>query len=129
MDEANRTAIAGDPVAVIALPVGRGARLELGPRSSWFRSVRRFVRTTMLGARLENVILALIIVLIPGNARVVRGATLSVKQDLYIEAARSVGARDARILIQHILPNVAAPIIILASVQLGTAILVEASLS
>lgn len=83
----------------------------------------------LLGARTENVILALAIVLIPGTARVMRGATLSVRENLFVEAARSVGATNIRILVRHILPNVSAPIIIIVSVELGTAILVEASLS
>ena len=83
----------------------------------------------MLGQSFWNLVLALSIVLIPGIARVLRGTTLSVKEHQYVEAARSVGATDLRILTYHIFPNVAAPIIILASINLGTVILVESTLS
>jgi len=83
----------------------------------------------MLGPSLNNIILTLAIVLTPGNSRVVRGAVLSVKENPYIDAARALGARDLRIILRHILPNVMAPIIVLVSIQLGGAILVEASLS
>lgn len=83
----------------------------------------------MLGASRFTLIIALAIVIVPGTSRVLRGATLSVKENQYIEAARAIGASSTRIVIQHILPNVTAPIIILASVQLGSTIIVEASLS
>lgn len=83
----------------------------------------------MLGASINNVIIALSIVIIPGESRVVRGATLSVKENQYIEAARAMGAGHLRILFQHIMPNVLAPVVILMSIQLGTVILAEASLS
>lgn len=84
---------------------------------------------TMLGPSRENVILSLAIVLIPTNSRVIRGATLSVASSTYIEAARALGGRTLYTLGRHVLPNVAAPIVILASIQLGGAIVVEASLS
>lgn len=69
------------------------------------------------------------VVLVPGTARVVRGTVLSTKQNVYVDAARAVGASDTRIMFRHILPNVLAPIIVQASVLLGGAILFEASLS
>ena len=84
---------------------------------------------SMLGASKENVIISLAIVLTPNNARIIRGATLAVAANAYIEAARAMGASSGRILVRHILPNIAAPILILASIQLGGAILVESSLS
>ncbi|MCX6023398.1 MAG: ABC transporter permease [Chloroflexi bacterium] len=83
----------------------------------------------LLGASMGTLIVALGIVLLPSTSRVVRGATLSVKANQYIEAARSIGASNMRILFVHILPNVTASIIILASIQLGATIIVEASLS
>jgi len=64
-----------------------------------------------------------------GVARVVRGAVLSVKENVYIEAARAMGASDARIMLRHIFPNVAALIVILASITLPLAILAEAAIS
>ncbi len=64
-----------------------------------------------------------------GSSRVIRGATISVKQNQYVDAARAIGASDLRILLRYILPNVFAVIIILSTVQLGAAILAEASIS
>lgn len=84
---------------------------------------------SVLGANTATSIVAIAIVFIPGNSRVLRGATLSVKENQYIEAAHAMGASTVRILVRHILPNVLAPILVLASVQIGNAILVEASLS
>jgi peptide/nickel transport system permease protein len=73
--------------------------------------------------------LAISFAIIPFNQRVVRGATLAVKENSYIDAARAIGAGQFRIMRHHILPNVMAPIIVLASVLFGYAILVEAGLS
>ena len=83
----------------------------------------------MLGPTTTNVVLAIAIVFIPTANRVVRGAVLAEKENQYVEAARTVGCRTARIIFRHILPNVTAPIIVIASISLGTAILVESSLS
>ncbi len=82
-----------------------------------------------LGSSLFNVILALSVVLAPSANRVVRSSVLTVRENQYVEAARAIGCGHSRILLLHILPNVAAPIIVLASIPLGLAILVEASLS
>lgn len=82
-----------------------------------------------LGPSLWNIVWALSIFTLPGAARIVRSAALSVKTESYVEAARLVGARPLRILVHHILPNVTAPIIVIASVTIGGAILAEASLS
>ncbi len=82
-----------------------------------------------LGAGIFNVILAIAFTTIPRNNRIVRGSVLSAKNDLYVLAAQAVGCRDARIMWRHILPNVTAPIIIVAATELGGAILLEASLS
>jgi peptide/nickel transport system permease protein len=69
------------------------------------------------------------LVILPSANRVVRGATLSIKQHPYVEAARTLGASDLRIITRHILPNVLAPILVMASIVMGFAIIVEASLS
>src|SRR5437867_7572006 len=76
-----------------------------------------------------NAMLAIAVVIIPGNSRIVRGAVLSAKQNRYVEAAQAIGCRQPRILVTHILPNVTAPILIIASIWLGNAILIEATLS
>ena len=64
-----------------------------------------------------------------GTARIVRGAVLSIKENVYIEAARALGASDSRIMVRHIFPNVAALVVILASITLPLAILAEAAIS
>ena len=64
-----------------------------------------------------------------GNSRVIRGATLVVVNETYVEAARALGASNMRIMRSYILPNVMAPMITLATLGLGVAILLEASLS
>ncbi len=76
-----------------------------------------------------NAMLAIAVVIIPGNSRIVRGAVMSAKQNRYVEAAQALGCRQLHILLIHILPNVTAPILIIASIWLGNAILIEASLS
>jgi peptide/nickel transport system permease protein len=63
------------------------------------------------------------------NSRVIRGQVLSIKENMYVEAARCIGCTDLTILGRYVLPNIMAPIIILASVELPAAILIEASLS
>ncbi len=64
-----------------------------------------------------------------GTSRVIRGSTLVVTNETYVEAARSIGASNTRIMFNYVLPNVMAPTITLATLGLGTAILLEASLS
>ncbi len=82
-----------------------------------------------LGASLENVIIAITIIIIPATARAVRSQTLSLTNMDYVTAARAVGAGYWRIALRHILPNVLALIIVLFSITLGGAIIVESSLS
>ncbi|HEV8642667.1 MAG TPA: ABC transporter permease [Methylomirabilota bacterium] len=83
----------------------------------------------VLGPGLLNVILSLSIIIAANSSRVIRGATLATAQNVYVEAARAMGATHARILLRHILPNVAATIIILATIGLGGVILAESALS
>jgi peptide/nickel transport system permease protein len=82
-----------------------------------------------LGPGLLNLILALGILGAAGTSRVIRGATLATLQHPYIEAARALGSGHLRIVLWHVLPNVMATIIILATVALGTVILAESALS
>jgi peptide/nickel transport system permease protein len=84
---------------------------------------------TMLGPSLLNVVIAISIPRIPDTNRVIRSAVLSVKESLYVDAAHAIGCANWRIMLQHILPNVTAPYIVIASAGLSGAILVEASLS
>lgn len=82
-----------------------------------------------LGAQLSNVIVALAIVFAPRVARVVRSVTLAVRDLDYVHAARSIGARDARILARHILPNCLAPVIVQGTFIFAESVLAEAALS
>jgi len=82
-----------------------------------------------LGPGLLNLIVALSLIGAAGASRVIRGATLSVMQNPYIEAARAVGAGHGRILLRYVLPNIMATIIILATIGLGTVVLAESALS
>ena len=85
--------------------------------------------TAALGPDIKNAILALVIVWWPSYARVVRGLVLEVKSQEYVEAAHSVGAGGMYILFRTILPNCIAPAVILATLDIGNAIIVFASLS
>ena len=82
-----------------------------------------------LGIGTENLILAIAIGSVPGYARIVRGSILSVKGQEFIEAARSIGASDFRIITRHIVPNCLAPIIVQATMSIASAILSTASMS
>jgi len=82
-----------------------------------------------LGASLNNVILAISIVTIPSTSRVIRSTVLAIKERQYVEGARAIGATNTRILFHHVMPNSMAPFLIIATAQLGNAILTEASLS
>jgi peptide/nickel transport system permease protein len=83
----------------------------------------------VLGTSLVNVAIAISIWSIPSCARIVRGAVLSVKQQEFIVALRSMGASNTRIIFKHILPNCLAPIIVFATMHMATAILSTAALS
>jgi peptide/nickel transport system permease protein len=84
---------------------------------------------SILGPAVQNVVIAVSIPIIPRAARVVRSAALAVKENQYVEAVNALGASWRRVVAQHILPNVAAPYIIMLTAQLGGAILAEAALS
>ena len=83
----------------------------------------------VFGTGLLNVIVAISLAYLDDFARVARGMTLSVKEEQYVAAARAVGCSDWRIMGRHILPNIMAPVIVLATVSVSNAILTEAVLS
>jgi len=91
--------------------------------------VMALVMTAALGPSLENTILAISIPLIPTVARVIRSNTLMLREMPFIEASRAVGMNEFAIALRHVLPNTLAPLIVLATAQLGSTILVEAALS
>jgi peptide/nickel transport system permease protein len=83
----------------------------------------------IIGPGLENVIVAVGIFSVPLFARVTRGQVLTLKEQEFIVAARMMGAQDGRIMLTHLLPNAAAPILVLCTLRIATAILTAASLS
>jgi peptide/nickel transport system permease protein len=84
---------------------------------------------TILGPGLNNVMIAVGISAVPAYARLVRSSVMQVKAQAYVESARAAGASDLRQMLVHILPNVLAPIIVLASLGVGTSILAASGLS
>lgn len=84
---------------------------------------------TALGSGERNLMIAVGISSVPMYARIVRAAVLSVKEQEYIEAARSIGASDFRIILGHILPNALSPVIVQATLSVATAIILASSLS
>jgi peptide/nickel transport system permease protein len=83
----------------------------------------------VLGPGLSTAMIAIGIVYIPAYARIVRSAVLVVRSREYVEAARTLGASDGRVMWQHVLPNVMAPIIVQVTLSVGTAIIDTAGLS
>jgi peptide/nickel transport system permease protein len=91
--------------------------------------VLSLVIAALLGNGIQNVIIALSIATIPGYARVTYGVTLSLRENDYILAQKSMGSKDWRIMLMHILPNAFPPLIVIVTMQLGNLILAEAGLS
>jgi peptide/nickel transport system permease protein len=81
------------------------------------------------GPSLANLVAAITLAYIPIFSRVVRGSVISVKQNEYVYASRALGAGDIRVMTRSILPNVLAPVIVQATFNLSTAIMIEAALS
>jgi peptide/nickel transport system permease protein len=83
----------------------------------------------VLGAGLTTVIIAIAVTRIPGSTRVIRSVVLSIKETAYVESALAVGVRPWRLMLRHIAPQCIAPLIIVATLNLGSAIFAEAALS
>jgi ABC-type dipeptide/oligopeptide/nickel transport system permease subunit len=135
-------------VGFASVLIGTGLGTFLGLVSGYWEGrldyvIQRGVDTTMavpgivlalavmsvLGQSLINIILVIGLVIAPGASRVVRGAVLAVKQATFVDAAQALGASPLRIVARHVLPNVFAPILVIATVWLGNAIVIEAALS
>jgi peptide/nickel transport system permease protein len=91
--------------------------------------VLALIMAASLGPSLENTIVAISIPLVPQVARVIRSNTLALREMPFVEAAQAVGMSEWAIAVRHILPNTIAPLIVVATAQLGSAILTEAALS
>ena len=135
-------------VGVISIGIAAGIGIILGLISGYFgRWIDSLIMRVMdaimaipgllltiaiaaaLGPGLVNVMIAVGIVYIPTFARLVRGQVLSVKQQDFIKAARTIGASDARMIYKHIWPNSLQPVIVQATLSIGFAILIEAGAS
>ncbi|MFC1886725.1 ABC transporter permease, partial [Thermodesulfobacteriota bacterium] len=93
----------------------------------WFIMVITII--SILGQGIINLIVTFAFLMTFSNSRVVRSAVLAIKGNQYIEAAEAMGASHLRIILLHILPNVVAPIIVIASVNLGRIIITETAMS
>jgi peptide/nickel transport system permease protein len=87
------------------------------------------VVASVLGGGVKNVIIALSVAMMPGYARLMCGQTLTLKENDYIMAERSIGAPNLRVMVQHILPNCLSPLIVMVTMMLGSVILAESGLS
>jgi peptide/nickel transport system permease protein len=135
-------------VGFLAVIVGTGAGAIIGLVSGYFMGkvdavVQRLVDMWMsfpdlilaltivavFGNTIPNVILAIAATIMPRGVRVIRSATISIREMDYTTAARAVGASDLRIMLRHVMPNTVAPFLIIMSSMFGTAILTEAGLS
>ncbi len=135
-------------VGVVAVGIAAGAGMIFGLLAGYFGGWRytvimRFMDalmafpmillalliTSLLGGGLVNVMVALGISLMPGYARIMCGQVLSVRENDYVLAGKSIGATDWRIMLRHIFPNSLPPIIVMVTMMMGTTILAEAGLS
>jgi len=87
------------------------------------------VINALLGASLNNAIIAIAVVATPGFARLARGETLTIREREFVQASRALGASNGRILFRHILPNILASLIVNASNQVSAAVITEGALS
>src|SRR5436190_4350135 len=87
------------------------------------------VVVSVLGPGLPQIIFTLALLLGIAGSRIIRSAVVSVRENMYVHAAQSIGASTGRILWRHILPNIMPPIIVLFTTRVGTVILAESSLS
>ncbi len=82
-----------------------------------------------VGSNIWNVVIAIAVTTAPRFCRLVRGSTLSVKKEEYVEAARALGQRPVKIILYHVFPNVLSPILVVVTLSVPMAIMIEASLS
>ncbi|MGP0029844.1 MAG: dipeptide ABC transporter ATP-binding protein [Acidimicrobiales bacterium] len=126
--------------AVIAIPLGLVAGFFRGAVDSVIMRlmdamfsfpplILALTVAALLGATVNDTALAIGIVFVPGFVRLIRGQVIAVREENFIESARSLGATSPRLIRKHIVPNVASPVIIQVALALGFALLVEAGLS
>jgi peptide/nickel transport system permease protein len=134
-------------VGLISVGIGLAAGVPLGLLSGYFggfldQVIMRFIdimlafpsillailMVAVFGPSLNNAMIAIGIVSIPIYARLVRSSTLAIKGEMFIEASRAMGAGDLRIILQHVLPNTLAPILVQSTLQIAAAIQASAAL-
>jgi peptide/nickel transport system permease protein len=135
-------------VGVIAVAISLGIGLPLGLVSGYYRSwvdtvvmrladvflafpaiLLAIAMVAILGPSEVNAMVAIGLVSWPTYARVVRASVLALREEPFVEAARAAGSADGRILFRHVLPNVLSPVLVIATLGIGSAIVAEASLS
>jgi ABC-type dipeptide/oligopeptide/nickel transport system permease subunit len=134
----------GFVVVILGSAAGMALGLIAGYFGGWIQAiVMRFIDTMMafpmlilalliaslLGGGINNIIMALSFTMIPAYARLMCGQVMTVRENDYILAARSMGASHSRIMLRHLLPNCFPPLIVMMTMMLGTTILAEAGLS
>ena len=133
LSSALASVVIGVPVGLISGFVGgwtdRVLTLVMDSLYSFPGLILAIAIAAVLGAGIGNIIVAISVLYIPTYFRIVRGQTLSVKQELYVEAAQSLGASSASLLWRYIFPNVIPSVVIIFSVNVADAILTEAGLS
>ena len=122
----------GVPLGVVAGYAGGALGESIMRVTDMFLSVPSLVLALAvvgaLGPGILNAVIAISLVWWPGYVRLVQGKTLALTQEVYVEAARAMGTGRTRIVFRHILPNALSPVIVKASMDMGTAILTAASL-
>jgi len=134
-------------ISITSVLIGVAAGVVLGVIAAWFKRMQTLIMRLMdvmlsfpsiivaltiiaiFGSGIQNLIIAIAIYNIPVFARIAFGQTLSVKNFTYIEAVITLGAKDARILLRHILPNIIAPVIVQFTLVIPRAIMLTAGLS
>jgi peptide/nickel transport system permease protein len=135
--------IVGFGASLLGVIAGTAIGVTSGYFGRWYDSVAQRVMDAMLafpmlllalamaaalGSSVHNVIIALAMPIVPRAARISRASTLVLKTTTFIEASRAIGCSDLRIIVQHILPNTFAPLLVIATAYLGLAIVQEAAL-
>jgi len=125
-------ALIGAPLGIVAGYFGGWTREVIMRVTDVFLSVPGLALAlaivASLGPGIGNCVVALALVWWPGYVRLIESKTLALKEELFVESARAVGARTSRILFRHILPNCVSPLIVKMSMDMGMAILAAASL-
>jgi len=125
--------IAGVPIGLLAgyfgNPVDNILMRPLDLLMSFPAIMLAITLVAIFGTKTSVTILALAIIYFPIMARVLRGSVITVRGEEYVEAARSIGAKPLRVMLRHVLPNSLGPLVVQASISMGIAILIEASLA